>query len=108
GQAGNSMTSRLAQYGSVPYKYFADWTDRIAGGELPFADPARPTGLERNLVLTVRDWSNPRAYMHDLSGTDRRNPTVNAYGPLYGAPELSTDEFPIIDPVNNISTHFLA
>src|SRR5690606_4426505 len=91
GQAGGNMTSRIAGLGGVPYKYLADWTDRIAAGELPFADPDRPQGMERNVVITVRDWSNPKAYMHDLSGTDRRNPTVNAYGPLYGAPELSTD-----------------
>ena len=42
--------------------------------------------------------------MHDLSGTDRRNPTVNGYGKLYGAPELSTDEFPILDPKTNTAT----
>ena len=46
--------------------------------------------------------------MHDLSGTDRRNPTVNANGPLYGAPELSTDEFPVLDPVRNAATTFHA
>src|SRR5437763_1409531 len=32
---------------------FADWTDRIAQGELPFDKPARPQGVERNLVITV-------------------------------------------------------
>jgi hypothetical protein len=52
----------------------------------------------------VRDWSTDKAYMHDLSGTDRRNPTVNGYGRLYGAPELSTDEFPILDPKTNTAT----
>jgi len=108
GQAGVNMTSEVGRMGGVPYKYLADWTDRIAAGELPFADPERPSAMERNIVVTVRDWSNPKAYMHDLTGTDRRNPTVNAYGRLYGAPELSTDEFPIIDPVNNVSTHFMA
>ena len=60
-------------------------------GAVPAQVPARPTGIERNVVATVRDWSSPQFYMHDLSGTDRRNPTVNGYGPLYGAPELSTD-----------------
>jgi hypothetical protein len=77
-------------------------------GELPASAPQRPQGLERNVVATVRDWSQPQWYMHDLSGTDRRNPTVNAYGPLYGAPELSTDEFPILDPVRNEATSFHA
>jgi len=26
---------------------FGDWTDRVAKGELPFAKPQRPTGIER-------------------------------------------------------------
>jgi len=77
---------------------WADWTDRIAAGELPFAKPERPQGIERNLVLTLWDWSTPTGYMHDLISTDRRKPTVNAYGKLYGAPEESTDFFPVLDP----------
>jgi hypothetical protein len=77
---------------------FADWTDRIAKGELPFAQPSRPQGVERNIVLTLWDWSTPTGYMHDLISTDRRKPTVNANGKLYGAPENSTDYFPVLDP----------
>ena len=43
GQTGELMTNRLAgQFGGVPYKYFGDWTDRIAKGELPKHKPARP------------------------------------------------------------------
>jgi hypothetical protein len=102
GQAGAQMLgSAMNQLGGVPPKYLADWTERVANGELPHATPERPSGLERNIVATVRDWSTDKAYMHDLSGTDRRNPTVNGYGKLYGAPELSTDEFPILDPQTN-------
>jgi hypothetical protein len=70
---------------------------------LPRTRPERPRGLERNVVVTVRDWSNEKVYMHDLSSTDRRDPTVNGYGKIYGAPELSTDDFPILDPVANES-----
>ena len=105
GQAGNSMV-RIAAQGlqGLPIKYLADWTDRIAAGEIPAQVPERPSGVERNVVATVRDWSSPHLYMHDLSGTDRRNPTVNSYGPLYGAPELSTDDMPILDPIANAST----
>ncbi len=77
---------------------FADWTDRIAKGELPFARPERPQGVERNIVLTLWDWSTPTGYMHDLISTDRRKPTVNANGRLFGAPEESTDFFPVLDP----------
>lgn len=109
GQAGGFMARQVSQFlHGVPLKYLADWTDRITAGELPASTPERPSGIERNVVATVRDWSNPKAYMHDLSGTDRRNPTVNGYGPLYGAPELSTDEYPILDPVNNTATVFKA
>ena len=107
GQAGGSMT-RIAGglLKGIPFRYYADWTDRIAAGETPADIPVRPNGLERNVVVTVRDWSNPKAYMHDLSGTDRRDPTVNGYGLLYGAPELSTDELPILNPVSNSATVF--
>ncbi len=108
GQAGAQMVRTLGQLSGVPFKYLADWTDRIAAGELPATQPQRPSGLERNVVATVRDWSNEKAYMHDLSGTDRRNPTINPYGALYGAPELSTDHFPILDPVRNTATTFHA
>jgi hypothetical protein len=109
GQAGSQMLG-LAQglLGGVPIKYLADWTDRIAAGELPAARPARPAGLERNVVATVSDWADAKSYLHDLSGTDRRHPTVNGYGPLYGSPELSTDNFPIFDPVRHVATTFKA
>jgi hypothetical protein len=79
----------------------ADWTDRIAKGELPAASPQRPNGVERNLVITVRDWLDPKHYLHDLTVTDRRQPTVNGNGLIYGATELSTDDMPVLDPVRN-------
>jgi hypothetical protein len=109
GQAGAQMVS-IAQgtLGGIPIKYLADWTDRIAAGEVPVSAPSRPSGIERNVVATVRDWSDAKAYVHDLSGTDRRDPTVNGHGLLYGAPELSTDNFPIVDPVRNVATTFKA
>jgi len=99
---------RIAAEGlhGLPIKYLAEWTDRIAAGEIPAHVPERPSGVERNVVATVRDWSEPQYYMHDLSGTDRRDPTVNGYGKIYGAPELSTDEMPILDPVANTASVF--
>ncbi len=107
GQAGEMMTNRLAgQWGGVPYKYFGDWTDRIAKGELPKATPPRPQGVERNIVITSWEWSTPDKYLHDLISSDRRNPTVNAYGPLYGSPEYSTDNMPILDPKTNKVSFF--
>ncbi len=60
GQAGGNMVRALtAGLGGVPFKYLADWTDRIAAGELPTFIPERPQGIERNIVATVRDWADP-------------------------------------------------
>ena len=109
GQAGTNMIGQAGvQLRGLPLKYLADWTDRIAAGELPAHKPARPTAIERNVVVTIRDWSNPKAYLHDLTSTDWRNPTVNANGPIYGAPELSTDDYPLLDPNTNTATTFTA
>jgi hypothetical protein len=82
-------------------KLFADWTDRIAAGELPASKPARPTGVERNVVVTMWDWAGPKVYLHDEISTDKRNPHVNANGPIYGATEESTDLLPVLDPVRH-------
>ena len=109
GQAARQMIEPLAsRLAGVPFKYLADWTDRVAAGETPAWIPERPQGVERNVVATVRDWADPKSYLHDLSTTDRRDPTVNGYGKIFGAPELSTDNFPILDPVNNTDTTFRA
>jgi hypothetical protein len=108
GQAGADMVNQLNAFGPAAAKNFADWTDRIARGELPRDTPPRPQGIERNVVVTVRDWLDDQHYLHDLISTDRRNPTVNGYGPLYGATELSTNDIPILDPVKNTATVFRA
>ena len=51
------------------------------------------------------EWGDPKKYLHDLIASDRRYPTVNAYGPLYGSPEYSTDLMPILDPkTHKVST----
>jgi hypothetical protein len=102
GQAETNMVNTISQLDpQLAFKYFGDWTDRIAKGELPFAKPPRPQGIERNVVLTLWDWSRPTAYLHDLTPTDRRNPTVNANGKLYGTAEESTDYLPVLDPAHN-------
>ena len=104
GQAGGNMISAIHEIGREEVlKIFADWTDRIAAGEVPQAPP-RPKGLERNVVITQWDWADPKAYLHDLVATDRRNPTVNANGPLYGSLELSADYLPVLNPVTNVTS----
>src|SRR3982750_3041372 len=101
GQAGTNMVQTLGQIGhDRALALFADWTDRIGAGEVPQAPP-RPQGLERNVVITEWDWADPKAYLHDEASTDRRNPTLNANGLIYGALELSADYLPVLDPVHN-------
>ncbi len=107
GQAGESMINTLAgQLGGVPFKYFGEWTERVAKGELPKTKPERPQGAERNIVVTMWEWMTEKHYLHDLISSDRRYPTVNAYGPLYGSPEYSSDIVPILDPVKNTLSSF--
>jgi hypothetical protein len=102
GQAMTNMSNNIGRLGGPrALELFGDWTDRIAGGELPASNPSRPQGVERNVVITVWDWATPTAYLHDEIATDKRNPTVNANGPIYGATEESTDFFPILDPLHS-------
>ena len=81
---------------------FADWTDRIAGGEVPPAPP-RPQGRERNVVITMWDWGHEYSFVHDEVTSDKRNPRVNANGPVYGV-SMSDDMLVITDPVSHRST----
>ena len=100
GQAGPDMVNGMGRLGPRAFTLFAEWTDRIAAGETPPAPP-RPQGIERSVVITEWDWADPKAYLHDEVSTDRRKPTVNANGPIYGALELSADYVPVLDPVRH-------
>ncbi len=108
--SGQAMTSMANSIGRIEtpraLKLFADWTDRIAAGELPAAKPRRPQGRERNVVITQWDFSDPRHYLHDVTSTDKRKPTVNANGKIYGAVENSTDKIPVLDPVKHVASSF--
>src|SRR5213078_3880639 len=83
-------------------KAFADWTDRIAAGAYPEAPP-RPTGLERNLVISMWDWALPTSRRTDVAVTDERTPTMNANGLVYGSIQ-SSDIIAVLDPRENAST----
>ncbi len=100
GQAGPDMIRRLPETGSRLLEMYADWTDRIAAGELPPAPP-RPQGVERNVVITQWDWSKANAYFHDAISTDKRNPALNANGLIYGVHEFSADVVSVLDPIRN-------
>jgi hypothetical protein len=105
GQASEIMIRNLKDLEPVlALQLFADWTDRIAAGALPISKPPRPQGVERNVVITLWDWATPKAYLHDEIASDKRDPTVNANGPIYGSPEDSTDFVPILDPIGHRAT----
>lgn len=102
GQAMWYMALVLARLGPEKgLQNFANWTDSIEKGALPFDKPTRPVGVERNAVYSMWDWSSPKAYLHDSIATDKRDPTLFPNGLIYGAPEESTDLVPVLDPVTN-------
>jgi hypothetical protein len=104
GQAGYMMMGSLSRMGPErTTAMLGDWTTRIKKGALP-PTPPRPQGIERNVVITEWDWSDQHGYLHDEISTDKRNPNVNAYGLIYGAPEESHDWLPVLDPVHNTTS----
>ncbi len=105
GQAMSNMAISIARIGpDKAVELYADWTDRIAAGELPSSKPERPQGIERNVVITMWDWGTKGMYLHDAIASDKYNQTVNANGPIYGSPEESSDLVPVVDPVKNTFT----
>jgi len=100
GVRGGSMFGNFAQFGLPGMSsMMADWTDRIEAGALPPAPP-RPQGIERNIVVTLRDIGGDTDFMHDEITTDKNNPTVNAYGPTY-AVSSGHGLLSIVDPITN-------
>jgi hypothetical protein len=104
GQSGSFMSNELDQLGRPrALRMLSDWSERIAKGAVPPAPP-RPSGLERNVVITEWDWGNGKQFVHDTIASDETNPTVNANGPVYGATEFSDDVILALDPLKNTVT----
>ncbi|HUI78926.1 MAG TPA: carboxypeptidase-like regulatory domain-containing protein [Bryobacteraceae bacterium] len=83
GVRGTNMYSVLTTQGKDPsLKTFADWTRRVAAGDVPPAPP-RPSGIERNIVATLWDVGDDHSFMHDQISTDKNHPTVNGGGNNY-------------------------
>ena len=79
-----------------------DWGERISAGEVP-PTPPRPSGKERNIVLTMWAWGDLFTYAHDEVATDKRNPSLYPNGPLWGA-DIGNDHLLKIDPNTNQAT----
>ena len=100
GVRGTAMYSVLTNQGKDPsLKVYADWTERVAKGEVPPAPP-RPRGIERNLVVTLWDVGDDHSFMHDEISTDRHRPTANANGPIY-AVSAGHGQLVVLDPNEN-------
>ena len=104
GQRGSQMTNVMNRFGrDRGLQMFANWSDRIASGAVPPAPP-RPRGVERNVVISMWEWGTEIDYVHDEIATDKRNPRVNANGPVYGV-NISNDELTILDPQTHLATN---
>src|SRR5262249_32628502 len=74
----------MAKFGRTrALKMYAAWTDAIAAGQTPKVKPERPSGPERNIVVTETEWRDG-LFLHDQTSSDYRNPIVNPGGPVYG------------------------
>ncbi len=103
GQRGAQMSAVMNRFGRARgLEMYADWSERIAAGEVPSAPP-RPQGVERSLVLTMWEWANETSYVHDEITTDKRQPTVNANGLVYGV-SITQDTLVITDTKRHRST----
>ncbi len=102
GPSGPSMGNFFQNWGENR-KLFADWTDRIARGEAPKVAPPRPSGVERNLVLTLWDWGTQIDGRADNAASDARNPRINANGPIYGVSQMN-DALNVLNPLENTAT----
>ena len=79
-----------------------DWYQRIADGATPPLPP-RPSGIERNLVITQWAWGDAFTYAHDEIATDKRNPTLYANQPIYGV-DIGNDRLLSIDPLKHTAS----
>jgi hypothetical protein len=103
-QVGGGMANSLAAFGRPRgVRMFAAWTDRIAAGSVPEAPP-RPQGIERQVVISQWDWADALSFVHDVTATDRRNPTRNPYGIVYGNDRLNEPNVITLDPVKHVVT----
>jgi hypothetical protein len=101
GPSGPGMSHAFHALGEAR-QMFADWTDRIAKGEVPVTAPERPTGVERNLVISEWDWGMAKDGRSDVAASDTRTGRANANGLVFEASE-HTDTINILDPVQNKS-----
>ena len=100
--ASAALMSQSFQLLGAARQAFADWTDRVAAGELPAMTPARPTGIERNIVVTEWDWGTGTTFSHTHAMSYRKDPTVNANGRIWG-PDGPNNSIIWLDTAENVA-----
>jgi hypothetical protein len=75
---------------------FSEWTERVGKGVYPLAEPQRPAGVERNLVVTLWDWNGASSAGASSPLDARIQPGGRVYGPAQDRAALAW-----IDPINH-------
>ena len=76
------------------------WGKKIAAGATPKVPPPRPSGVERNMVITQWAFGGKYTYSHDVISTDKRNPSLYPDGKIYGL-DIGNDFLLVLDPKAN-------
>lgn len=99
GLAGDLMTSQFSRL-RRQRTMFSEWSERVVAGSFPANAPSRPSGVERNVVITLWDWGGPTTFVPQEAASDTRDPRVNANGRIYG-PAQSHDALLWVDPTTH-------
>jgi len=99
GASGAMMSGSFQKLGPQR-KMFADWSDRIAAGAYPQQAPPRPSGAERNVVITQWDWAWPTGTRADSVASSEKDAQVNANGRVYGV-YTTAGKLAWLDPQEN-------
>ncbi|MBM3777071.1 MAG: carboxypeptidase regulatory-like domain-containing protein [Acidimicrobiia bacterium] len=97
GVEGASMAAAWSRFSAEEQQAWVEWTDRVARGEIPRQTPRRPTGVERNLVVSLWDWGTKFDGRTDAVASDLRDARVNAGGLVYMV-SRSNDVMTTLDP----------
>ena len=106
GQAGGGMSARFTQVGRQRALGDVCGLDRSHRRRASCRRRRRSVRRAASATSSSRCGTGRirRSYLHDEIASDKRNPTVNANGPIYGALEESGDYLPVIDPKTNTAS----
>ena len=72
---------------------FSEWTERVGKGIYPLAEPPRPAGVERNVVVTLWDWDGASS----AAASNPLDARIQTGGRVYG-PAQNRDALVWVDP----------